>query len=235
MAGARFILDESSRREFTSALRKYAKKREIDNAEACNRAAYQVAWRAIVHTQHANPSRVESQLGETVGHALTFLKSGKISKSKRSRLAALVSTKSLAYNIVAARLYRKGGQKNMPRSVEIQQQAAAFVRRRLASINFIRSGWIPAIRRLQRFIKQSISLPRSRAGIGGVRIAKQGRNVFAEISNRSVNPKNRTSDDALVRVGGQGLERAVDETRRDMLLYVGQQLEKRAGEFNAAR
>ena len=228
------MLDETSRQNFTSALEKYAAERKIDNAEACNRAAYQVAWRAIAHTSHANSPAVESQLGQIVGHALTFTKRGKISKSIRSRKAGIVSTKSLAYNIMAARIFRKVGKGGMPRSVEIQASAYKMVRKRVASVSFILAGWIPAIRRLQSVVQNAFyHVPRDRAGKGGVRIATAGHNVFAEITNSSVNPKSRSSEEALFRVGGAGLAQAVDEELEDMLAYVQKQLDQRAAEFNA--
>ena len=225
-------LDPRSAREFSEALQKFADARKIDNATACNLAAQRVAVRAYANTKTADPAHIEEELGHIVGHALTFTKSGKISKSKRSRMQSIISTTSLAYNLVAARTFRRVGKAGMPKSIELQRQAGLLIRKRVASAGFIRSGWIPAIRRLAQVAGAAFISTRARAGKGSVRMAKPGHNVFAEITNASVTEKNKTSEAALIRVGGEGLTRAIDETREEMNQIVSEQMDKAAAKFN---
>lgn len=221
MSGTTVTLDA---REFTDALNRYAKIRQLDNVTACNREAYQVALRAFWLTFKASAPEIQAKLGEDVAHRIVWTKSGKISKSQKSHKIGLVSMKSLAYNIMAARIYRSG--KAMPKSVDIQAAASRMIHRRMAAVGYLSRGWLPAMKRLGNLVHDVLqSIPQGRPAPGHARPAiEEWGKSYAEIVNQAANIHSRTGPQTLSDVGGRALIRAINETTADMNRYVEKQL-----------
>lgn len=224
-------LDRGSLENFTRVLRQYRDVRKIDNAYACNRQAGQVALRAMWNTAPAARGEVEA-LREEYATAI---------RGKKRRLKtpkALYRATGRAFLIYLAQLRKTG--KN-PRSfanrAALMEAASKMVGRRMASIGFIRAGWIPAVRKLQSVLGKSFgSLARGRAGRGAVRVAIPADNTFAAIINKSTSHRDPDgSSRALVKYGSKALLQAIEEVRLDMLDFIEKQLAERAKPFNAAK
>ena len=204
-------VDKSSLRELDRAILRYAAKRKKDIPDVVNRAAMNVAFRAAQFTPKTTKSKILSGIDNP--HAL------------------------------ARWIYKNRGPfKNAPQDPktkdEWQQVTDKLIAVRLASIAFIRAGWLPGAKKLRALVRKgkadikSRSLRRGREGFGDAQPARFALQAFALIFNRSYNPKNATSVAALQQQAGPAAEKAVRYVAADMLRFIKEPFDKGALEFN---
>lgn len=225
-------LDERTVKDFYEALDAYADvRRDSRDFEYClNRAAKDVAFRAAQLTHHAAVGDLRSMLGQ----------GAKGCKSKATTAAAA---------ILAARMTKAGkNPRKMYDSATWDEKVRKFVGRTLASVNFMRSGWLPAARELQGLVRESSGSVEKCFGrteidergefakhaypvIGGVLPARpvSSDNVAVELWNESTNPRSSTTwSKGLGKYGVEGLNAALASKAQDMWEYVAKALDARA-------
>lgn len=246
MFTANVEMDEKSVRAFGAALDAYANLRSDKEYEYCvNRTAKDVAAWAAHFTHHANRATLEAQL-RRVATTRTVTKGGRPLRAPR-----YTYDNSAGAAILAARII-KSGRRPPPQPIW-NEKVRYFIAQTLRSINFMRSGWLPAFRKLNGLVHQS-------SGISSV--AAFGRtdpniptkkpfpiigdaieahpvdrsSLLAEIINRAVNPRNKTSwTSGLGKYGPIGLQMALEYKTGDMLDYMKQAEAKRAEKFNRTK
>ena len=112
-------------KEFDKVFKEYMKYSKRDFAEACNQHAYYIARDATLTTKKADKEQIRTEL------------EGSSRDYPSAPLAAI---------LVNAQLGKKGkkgltGEK-MARAVE------KYIKKQMSHVNFLRSGWMPAIKRL---------------------------------------------------------------------------------------
>lgn len=234
------VLDDRVTENFYQALDRYADERANQTPArsynyCLNRAAKDVAFRAAQFTHHAAIGDLRSMLGQAAR------------KGKARATGA-------AGAILAARMARAGKSARKVPAAAFQELVRKFVGRTLSSVNFMRSGWLPAAKQLQSLVRESSGVSVSAAfgrttedergefakhvygSIGGVIPARAvGSDTLAvEIWNDSVNPRNATSwGKGLGKYGVQGLEAALADKAADLDNYVEAAMAARGEEFLA--
>ena len=129
----------------------------------------------------------------------------------------------LAVKLVIAKLRKSG--KDIPSAAALKAMAVKLVNARLYSIGFIRSGWLPALRRLARFSKygrlkfgdtgRQTGQPK-----GGVSIARASQNLSAKVIFWNSAGGEKKHKGALMKYGGEGLDRAFHQETASMKAYI---------------
>ena len=226
MRSQSFTISETSRRDFNNALKRYLRVSSRSLPEALNEKAYFVAAGAIRNTHKADFEKIKSELG---AHMVGVI--GKRGKELKRKKLALVENyySQLIVLIIVARLRRAG--KPIPPADELKDMALGEVRKRIASVGYIRSGWVAAVRVLARFSKYGrlkFEMPKMFGSPrGGVKIAREGDPVA-----RIWNDAGRTGKqaEAVAKYGQEGLERAFKEETADMLQHLEGKLKDAAVE-----
>lgn len=138
------------------------------------------------------------------------------------------------YALTVWDLKRRG--KRIPKRDKLEAAVNRFIAAKLRTVAFIRAGWIPAAKKLQKVVKGgrpkiSLSKIRRLPGKGDAVIARETLNTFSEVINKSTS-KSPTSASALFRYGQDGLNKAVSFVTKDMLDYATERLRKNAKTFN---
>lgn len=195
--------------EFDKKLKEYMKYSKRELSEAINQKAYYIARNAVGVTKAATKEEIKSDL-EAASR-----------KFPRAPVAAILVNKERATKGLKG-LY--GSQ--MSAAIE------RFIRIRQAHRNFLRSGWIPAIRKLEALVPKrngaKIPAATERAGrsyYGGAKPARPSLNPLAEIWN-SVFAKHNT--DKVRNYLQQGAQKAIDLETASMEKYIRSKLEKAA-------
>ncbi len=225
-----FTISKSSQADFQNTLKRYLQVNRRTLPEALNEKAYFITGAAIRNTHKADYERIKTEMG-------AFLKPviGKRGKELKRKVLGLQEDywAQLATIIIVARL-RKAGKK-IPPAAELIKMALDLVRARIRSVGFIRSGWLPALRRLARFSKYgrikfaSGDLPKM-SGVkkGGVSPATAAQGDFAKCviwNSAGGLPKHKG---ALIKYGQPGLEKAVQEETASMKKYLEGKLRENA-------
>jgi len=134
-------------REFDRALTKYADLTKKVPAEIVNRKAYFINRRAIWHTPKADRAGIIRELEGSATTNLVLIKSGKrYSRAKKNRTYVFNRTSSGAASrwerIFVGRLKKSG--KAIPSGQALADAMLRGFLSRLASVAFIKSGFIPA-------------------------------------------------------------------------------------------
>jgi len=220
--GATFKLDA---REFTRTLNTYRQLSKRDPATIVNTKLFYIARRATVETPKANAAKIKRELGRmvTTGKQAGTMRLRKVRRgSAQVPLAALIINKRLG---PGAGLH----------GAEMTEAIRKFIASRLRSIAFLKSGWLPAIKKLEPLA----------AAIGGRqprqdRTARQfgqpkGRAVPARSNLWSVSgmienmaSENKDNRNALVRYGGPALQKAFQAEEASMLEYIERKMKQTA-------
>lgn len=116
-----------------------------------------------------------------------------------------------------------------------------FVRMKQATRNFLRSGWIPAIKKLNPFVTSKKGAPKMPSGVrskgkdkgGAITAPREGTwNATATIWN-AVFGNNKTKGKATQLIQ-EGLQKSVDKETASMNQYVSNKLEEGITKFNAS-
>lgn len=223
----RFSISKASQRDFDRTLKDYLSVNRRTLPEALNEKGYFIAGRAIQNTHKADANQVRASLGAEMKSVVG--KSGKTLKRKKLGFTDKYSN-SVAVEIVIASL-RKAG-KAIPSAEKLAELGLALIRRRLKSITFIRSGWLPSLRRLARFSKygrlkfsdaKQYGKPK-----GGVSPANAAQGDYAKVSIWNSAGGEAKHKQALLKYGAPGLEAAVIQETADMRGYIERKLRKNA-------
>jgi hypothetical protein len=239
----KIIVDKYSVDQFHRVLRRYAKHRKFDNADALNRAGMQLAYSAAYNTRKADPAEISATLKRQI-QPKKITRTGKESKDQTGVFeATTVGLVHMMIRMRQGRLFYKGfPNATNPRQFsreELKKMALRYVNRRISSAAFIASGWKPAYNVFRMAYKgrsagTDAKKFRKYPGIGGATAAVLGDKPAAVLWNRSTT-KDPSSGPALMRYGREGLNKGMQWVRQDMLKYLTGQLRKRTAEANAGR
>lgn len=206
--------------KFDEVLAGYLKVTSRTVPQALNNKAYFVARKALWVTHKADANKIRSEL-TTV--SITTTETGYTYES------------TLAERIIWARAKREGLKLNRD---QVATAAKALVGARLRSVAFIKSGWIPSIRKLEGLVKDR------KGAAGSDREARQygadkgqcipavegGNNPVATIINSA---KAKGDDDsALEKHGGKGLDLAFYDETQSMIEYIESKMKPDADAAN---
>ncbi len=215
-------IDPRSIEEFNRALDEYADYRHSKHGKgydyALNRSAKDVAAWAAHYTRRADKGKLKATLGDP----------------------------AVAARILSARFAKAG--KKRPTGKAWATLLAYFRSHTPTTVAFMASGWLPAFRTLRTFAKESsgvnvrtafgrsdevIPTKRSYGPLGeGIPAREVTGGLACEIANMSVNPRNPTSSDALIKFGETALDKALLQKAGDMLQYLEEAHDRKADTFN---
>ena len=224
-------------REFNDTLRKYAEQSSKELDQIVLEKSQQIAFEALKQTHHADPGKIARELAQSVAETQVTAKNGKI-RIKRKLNFGVGDPSTLAARIVNARRRRNGepplwGQK-------LTQAAQKLTQARIRSVNFVRSGWIPSIKRLAARLGRGGNtggVKQKGASKGYATINTGKFSPAVEIVNTAMNtlPKGDPNNDpaGMQRNALAGLQRAVTFVTRDMVVYIERKLQRVADRHNA--
>lgn len=218
-------------REFNQALKEYLEHTKRAEAYVLNKKALFVARGALRRTPSTQKGAITSSLGQIIrkrnGSEMILPTLGKVhpnrvGKETEAPLAAL---------IINARRARDGraGLYGAKMTAAIEALIAARNRSRA----FLKSGWIPAIRKLQPLVKESYGLSGAAgravqigAPKGNAIPARPGEQCKAIIENAASG--DHETNDALIKYGGPALQAAFDAEVASMERFLADELYKEA-------
>jgi hypothetical protein len=178
-------------REFDATIKRYSEFSRRDLSVIVNTKAFYIARRAVIETPKADKQQVAAELRGQRTKNVT---------SKRGKVRAVNYT--LAQLIVMARRALKG---ESTAKKDIKADVKSFIASRLRSIAFLKSGWLPAIKRLEPLAEKI-------GGGGGPRPTKSNTGTqygrakgAATPAVAGFKPKASILNDALPRPHGRGL------------------------------
>jgi hypothetical protein len=155
-------------------------------------------------------------------------------RAEKGKLKSLLSDPAVASKILSARFSKAG--KRRPSGKEWATLVAYFRSHTPQTSAFMASGWLPAFRTLRAFAKESSGVnQRAAFGRGDEVIPTKhsygqlgeaipahdvGEGLAVEIANQSVNPRNPTSSDSLIKYGETALDKALLTKSADMMLFL---------------
>jgi hypothetical protein len=173
-----------------------------------------VIIRAYKYTKVAARAVIAQRLGAIAARVSRSRKDGKF------RFRGHVTTeKSLAYRIVQKRHYDAQG-KGMP-DKEAARAADKFIKAVLKTVGFIRSGWIPVLRRLNSKLKDG-SEQKGRPK-GFLRESKSAEQLMLEAGNTTK---------VAAPIGGEALSRAFAEVQANMERKISESMKPELDKIN---
>lgn len=157
-------------------------------------------------------------------------------KASASTVRASLNTKTFRYPrlTVAEAMVLKGKPHfTQITDAELKQEAKTFINKKVQTIAFAKSGWIPALKEMMPFIfkdKLTVSGVNATGKKGGASPIKRPSNVMkGEVFNDVKGTRN------LPRVEGiknQGAQDAINKVEADMVSYIEKKLAPHNAEFN---
>jgi len=208
-------------REFKETLRKYAMVSKRTIPEIVNKKALFITRGALWHTRKASKEAIKKDLLEL---AYTLKTSSKGKVRKFHKMSSTVPTAPIAALLIN---WKRGQQGRMGLYGDAMKKAVkSFVGRRQRSVAYIRSGWIPAIKTLNPFVKSKAGAkpldPEARVqrrDKGWATPAREGWNVKAIIVNAIAEGSSKDAahhGKALVEYGEPALAAAIQEEEASM-------------------
>ena len=204
---------------FTQQLRRYAKVNRRSFKEIVNAKALDMAFQALKHTDAANASAIEYKLGAIGNKVSRSRKTGQLRKGKR-----ILKESSFAARIVNSR--RKKAGQPMLWGKELEKAAQKLINMRVRAVKFLKSGWLPAIKKLSYAVERRDRRPWPKglskgkaATKGWGRPAKAELNPEAWIANSATN----NSQQAISKIKA-GLSRGMAASVADMAVYIEKKL-----------
>lgn len=228
---------------FTSILREYLRITKRTVADAVNTKAFFIARRAVVETPKADALKIGKELSELI-YAFKDTKHGaKRTLKTVTRYDALGRTNQVP--IAALLVNKRRGERGKPGLYGAAMTEA--IRRirgaRQSSVGFIKSGWLPAIRKLEYGVpekyrrgaaKMDMTIHTSTSPKGSATLASPGARVQAMISNDigDHGAHQGQHNAALHKYGEPALARAFAVETLGMQQYIDQHMKPDADEFN---
>jgi hypothetical protein len=227
---------------FNASFRHYVKNTDRDGTTAINKKMFWVGVKAIRHTEKADRNKMRNELGAKIRNF-----TGTQTKSGRTRFGHRLSLPSpskgetpLAALIVLRRRMKRGDGWADWRGSEMQREIGAMLGARYKSIAYTKSGFLPGVRELAKFVPGlNTSTDRDAQQIGKAKGSGEaarsilGTRNAAKIVNEAFS--RRDSKNTLVRVGGAGLQKAMDDEAAYMETYLEKELKPAADTFNASQ
>ena len=195
------------RREFDKAWREYRRFNRRDLAETINTKLFFIARRAVIETPKANKSQIK--ITRKTGAVL-----GRIINKRRGQR----------------------GERGLYGD-EMSKAVETIVAARKRSVAFLKSGWIPAIKKLEPYVKSKRGVARNDSSAkqvgkpkGTGHVAKPGIVVSGSIINAIGTAGKRASphNAALLKFGSPALQRAFDSETKSMRDYIAAKMKKTA-------
>jgi len=208
--------------EFDRTLRRYREFSKKDPAEICNTKAFFIARGATRLTPKADRAKIAAELGELV------------KMGKKRVISHLTRADSAAVPLVALIINKQRGKGKGLYGAEMAEAMRKFIGRRMSSIAFLKSGWLPAIKALAALVpnkRGAPSLDRSAKvhGVekGSAKPAREGgwKAVAQIVNSAGANQNNRG---ALITYGAPALQQAVEDETRSMLAYMEKKMKETA-------
>lgn len=204
---------------FRRELRQYARVNKRSFREIVNAKALDMAFHALKHTDSANPGAIEYKLGAVGNKVSKNRKTGALRKGKR-----ILKDDSFAARIVNSRLKKAG--KPLIWGKELEKAAQRLINMRVRAVRFLKSGWMPAIKKLSYKVDRRDRRPWPKglskgkaAPKGWATPAKEELRPEAWIANSATN-----SAPAAIRKVEAGLSRGMAAAVADMRVYIERKL-----------
>ena len=204
---------------FRRELRQYARVNKRSFREIVNAKALDMAFHALKHTDSANPGAIEYKLGAVGNKVSKNRKTGALRKGKR-----ILKDDSFAARIVNSRLKKAG--KPLIWGKELEKAAQKLINMRVRAVRFLKSGWMPAIKKLSYKVDRRDRRPwpkglsRGKAAPKGwATPAREELRPEAWIANSATN-----SAPAAIRKVEAGLSRGMAAAVADMRVYIERKL-----------
>lgn len=204
---------------FTRQLRRYAKVNKRSFKDIVNAKALDMAYQALKHTDAASASAIEYKLGAVGNKVSKSRKTGQLRKGKR-----ILKADSFAARIVNSR--RKKAGQPMIWGKELEKAAQKLINMRVRAVRFLKSGWLPAIKKLSYAVERRDRRPWPKglskgkaATKGWGRPAKSVLHPEAWVANSATN----NSQQAISKIKA-GLSMGMAAAVADMAIYIEKKL-----------
>lgn len=227
---------------FDSTLKDYSQVSKRTHQVIVNTKAFYVARKAVWFTHKADIQRVKNALGQIIS-VNRITKAGKIAKRKTVILKQGRGAAPLAALMISKRLASAGkrspfyGRSRSAGAAAMTRMVMKLMRARARSVAFLKSGWLPAIKKLAPYADKGSKPPIDNAAKiigrdkGTAKPALATTNPVAEIINLATTRRDRKG--ALVKYGAPGLQRAFDDEAKSMVSYIEAKMAKDAARWNA--
>jgi hypothetical protein len=215
--------------EFDRTLKQYMELSKRDWAQVFNTKGFFIARRATGTTKKADAKEIRSLRERAlIGTGIRFRKG----KARQVNIRDDLSTSRAARILQAAR--RNEGKPAIP-AADLPKAVKSFIGRRLRSVAYLRSGWIPAFKILEPLVPHGGIRGGPRADRSAKQFgrpkggAKPARNLWrttCQIFNSAITRKQ--GDEGLRKFGEAGLRQAFAEELRSMKQYIERKLTERA-------
>ena len=204
---------------FRRELRQYARVNKRSFREIVNAKALDMAFQSLKLTDSANPGAIEYKLGAVGNKVSKNRKTGALRKGKR-----ILKDDSFAARIVNSRLKKAG--KPLIWGKELEKAAQKLINMRVRAVRFLKSGWMPAIKKLSYKVDRRDRRPWPKglskgkaAPKGWATPAREELRPEAWIANSATN-----SAPAAIRKVEAGLSRGMAASVADMRVYIERKL-----------
>ena len=204
---------------FRRQLRRYAKVNRRSFKEIVNAKALDMAFHALKHTDAASASAIEYKLGAIGNKVSKSRKTGQLRKGKR-----ILKADSFAARIVNSR--RKKAGKALIWGKELEKAAQKLINMRVRAVKFLKSGWLPAIKKLSYAVDRRDRRPWPKGlSKGKARPKGWGRPAKAELRPEAwvANSATNNSRLAISKIEA-GLSRGMAASIADMTVYIERKL-----------
>jgi hypothetical protein len=184
-----------------------------------NAKALDMAYQALRHTDAASASAIEYKLGATGNKLRKSRKTGKLSKGKR-----ILKADSFAARIVNSR--RKKAGQPMIWGKDLEKAAQKLINMRVRAVGFLKSGWMPAIKKLSYAVERRDRRPWPKGLSKGKAATKGwGRPAKAVLHPEAwvVNSATNNSQQAISKIKA-GLSMGMAASVADMAIYIQKKL-----------
>ncbi len=204
---------------FSRQLRRYAKVNRRSFKEIVNAKALDMAFQALKHTDAANAGAIEYKLGAIGNKVSKSRKTGQLRKGKR-----ILKADSFAARIVNSR--RKKAGKALIWGKELEKAAQKLINMRVRAVKFLKSGWMPAIKKLSYAVERRDRRPWPKGlSKGKARPKGWGRPAKGELKPEAwvANSATNNSRLAISKIEA-GLSRGMAASVASMAIYIEKKL-----------
>ena len=200
-------------------LRRYAKVNRRSFKDIVNAKALDMAFQALKHTDAANAGAIEYKLGAIGNKVSKSRKTGQLRKGKR-----ILKDDSFAARIVNSR--RKKAGHPLIWGKELEKAAQKLINMRVRAVGFLKSGWMPAIKKLSYVVDRKYKRPWPKGlSKGKARPKGWGRPAKGELKPEAWIANSATNNNLrAIRKIEAGLSRGMAASIADMAVYIERKL-----------
>ena len=204
---------------FTRTLRKYAKVNKQTFREIVNKKALDLAFNAQRLTEAADPKAIEYKLGAIGNKVGRNRKTGGLRKGRR-----ILKEDNFAARIVNSR--RKKAGQPLIWGKELERAAQKLINARVRAVKFLRSGWLPAIKKLSYSVDRRDrvrwpkGLVKGKAKPKGYGVAARSELKPAALVANSATKNNAKAQAKIIK----GLKAGLNATMADMVIYIDRKM-----------